>query len=180
MPKRKNLNVLPHNLTKSFFGTLRYYKLGYMGDWLSNAARQLNISEATIDVLNASIEPPELNLYPLIINIKDLRPIIEKVLVVNGFPVDFIVEAKIRTEFFNRQTYNSKIRCYPYLVDREGHKYGSGVIIEEVYEVYFDALDPKNIYPDHKNIDQERQPLTFFHKLKLFFKSETTRKNSSS
>ncbi|MDO9184868.1 MAG: hypothetical protein Q7W13_02575 [Bacteroidia bacterium] len=141
MPKKRNLNGLAHNLTKSLFGTERYFKIGYMGDWLSNAARQLNLAEATIDILNASIDPPELNIYPLIINIKELKQIIEKVLIGNGFPLDFIVEAKIRMQFLNRKTHSSSIHCFPYLIDKDGHKYESGEIIEEVYETHFDPFD---------------------------------------
>ena len=77
MPKCKNINGLPHNLTKSFFGTERYYKCGYMADWLLNAARKLQLTEATIDILNQTIHPAELNLYPLTVNLKDL-PIIRQ------------------------------------------------------------------------------------------------------
>src|SRR5690349_14165858 len=95
MAKRKTLNGLPHNLTKSLFGTERYYKYGYMADWIFYAAKRLDISEVTIDILNNTIIPNSLSLYPLIVNIKDLKVIIEKELTSNGFAKEFIVEAKI-------------------------------------------------------------------------------------
>ena len=146
MPKRRNLNGLPHNLTKSYFGTERYYKCGYMADWLLNAARRLQLTEATFDILNQTIHPTELNLYPLAINLKDLPIIIGKELKANGFPPDFIADAKIRFEFLNPNTRSKTIYCFPILVDREGHKYESGRIIEEAYEDPFDPFDPVNIY----------------------------------
>lgn len=160
MPKRKNLNGLPHNLTKSFFGTERYYKCGYMADWLLNAARKLQLTEATIDILNQTIQPSELNLYPLTINLKDLPLIIDKELKANGFPSDFITEAKIRVEFLNPNTHSKTICCFPTLTDKEGHKYEPGRIIEDAYEDKFDPFDPVNIYPD-------KPP--FFDKIKSIF-----------
>lgn len=127
-----------------------------MTDWLSNASRQLNLTEATIDILNATIEPRELNLYPLQIHIKDLKSIINSELIGNRFPTDFIVEAKIKTEFINRT-----IRCFPYIIDKDGHKYESEEIVEEALEENFDALAPENIYP-------KKQQLTFPKKIKFY------------
>jgi hypothetical protein len=157
MPKRKNLNGLPHNLTKSFFGTERYYKCGYMADWLVNAARKLQLTEATIDILNQTINPTELNLYPLTVNLKDLPIIISKELKANGFPSDFITEAKIRIEFLNPNTQSKTIYCFPTLTDKEGHKYEPERIIEDAYEDKFDPFAPVNIYPDRPS---------FFDKIK--------------
>lgn len=119
-----------------------------MADWLLNAARRLQLTEATIDILNQTIQPTELNLYPLTVNLKDLPLIIDKELKVNGFPSDFITDAKIRVEFLNPNTHNKTIYCYPTLTDREGHKYELGRIIEDAYEDEFDPFDPINIYPD--------------------------------
>lgn len=161
MPKRKNLNGLPHNLTKSFFGTKRYYKCGYMGDWLLNAARTLKLTEATIDILNHTIHPAELNLYPLTANLKDLPFIIQKELKANAFPSDYITEAKIHIKFLNPNTHSKTIYCFPILTDREGHKYEPGRIIEEAYEDKFDPFDLINIYPDK---------LSLFNKIKSIFK----------
>lgn len=152
MAKRRNLNGLPHNLTKSFFGTERYYMCGYMADWILNAARRLSLSEATIDILKEEITPKKLNLHPLLINIKDLKPIIQKELLANGFTTDFIVEAKIRIEFLNPNTHNRTIYCYPYLVDKDGHKYEPGRIIEDAFEDNFNPFDSKNIYLKRKSL----------------------------
>jgi hypothetical protein len=157
MPKRKNLNGLPHNLTKSFFGTERYYKYGYMADWLVNAARKLHLTEATIDILNQTFYPTELNLFPLTHHLKDLPNIIAKELKANGFPTDYITEAKIRVEFFNGKT----IYCFPTLTDKEGNKYEPGRIIEDAYEDEFDPFDPLNVYSNKPS---------FFDRVKSIFK----------
>jgi hypothetical protein len=161
MPKRRNLNGLPHNLTKSFFGTERYYKCGYMADWLLNAARVLNLKEATIDILQQRIEPEKLNLYPLTVNLKDLALIIGKELKANGFPPDFIAEAKIRVGFLNQGTHDKTIYCFPVLTDKEGHTYEPGRIIESAYEDKFDPFDLENSYPGKT---------TFLARLKSIFR----------
>ncbi len=131
-----------------------------MADWLLNAARRLQLTEATIDILNQTIQPTELNLYPLTVNLKDLPLIIDKELKANGFPSDFITDAKIRVEFLNPNTHNKTIYCYPTLTDKEGHKYEPGRIIEDAYEDKFDPFDPINIYPDKP---------TFFDRIKSIF-----------
>ena len=70
-----------------------------MGDWLSNAASRLKLKTATLNVMTASFEPPELNLHPLTINARDLKRIIDNELLGNGFELDFIIEAKIQFQF---------------------------------------------------------------------------------
>jgi len=151
MPKRKNLNGIPHNFTRSFFGTERYYSRGYMGDWLSNAATRLNLKEALLDVMTATFIPQELNLYPLNINAKELKPIIEKELLGNGFASDFISEAKIKFQFLAPTSNKRTINCFPYMVDKEGKRYESDKIVEDVYEIHFDPFDELNLYPTGKH-----------------------------
>jgi hypothetical protein len=132
-----------------------------MADWLLNGARKLELTEATIDILNQTIVPSELNLHPLLINLKDLKLIIEKGLKINGFPMDFITDAKIRVEFSNLNTHNQKLYCFPTLTDKEGHKYESVRIIEEAYEDKFDPFDKKNIFPNRQ--------FSFINKVKSLF-----------
>lgn len=161
MPKLKNLNGLPHNLIKSFFGTERYYICGYMADWLFNAAEKLQLKEATIDVLKQNIYPPELNLHPLIVNLKDLHSIIDKELKANGFPPDFIAVASFRVEFLYPTLQSKILHCFPTFKDKEGHTFGPERIIEEAYERPFDPFDHKLSYPYKPS---------FFDKLKSIFK----------
>jgi hypothetical protein len=147
MPKRKNLNGIPHNITKSFFGTERYYNGGYMGDWLLNGAKRLQLTKASLDVLKVSFNPTQLNIHPLTLNAKDLKTIIHKELVANGFEANFIKEATIDFQFPDPKIYKTTFYCLPYLVDKDGKRYEAGRIIEEGLEPEFDPFDELNIYP---------------------------------
>jgi len=150
MQKRKNLNGIPHNITKSFFGTERYYTCGYMGDWLLNAAKGLHLTNASLDVLQVSFSPTELNIHPLTVNAKDLKAIIDKELLANGFDVNFIKEAIIDFQFPDPEIYKTTFYCFPYLIDIEGKRYEAGRIIEEGLERKFDPFDELTIFPRKK------------------------------
>jgi hypothetical protein len=136
MPKRRNLNGLPHNLTKSYFGTLRYDGGGYMADWLLKSAQPLNVREVTLDILTASIEPKQVEKPPLLYHLSELQKILRNELHKNGFQEDFIVEAKIRVEIPNSNIYSRTLYCYPILIDKEGRKYETRRIIETAYETF--------------------------------------------
>ena len=152
MPRRRTLNGIPHNITQSFFyGPNRFYGCGYMADWLSNAARKLNLDKASLNVLTATFKPIELNLLPLTFNAKSLEEIIDKELSANGFEKDFIAEAYIDFEFLNPNIFRKGIYCFPYLIDKEGRRYESGRIIVESYEPDFDPFDERNINPKDKD-----------------------------
>ncbi|MCC2545461.1 hypothetical protein LJY25_03320 [Hymenobacter sp. BT175] len=146
MGKHKLLNGLPHNLVKSYFSTLNHYWSGYMADWLTNAARELKISEARIDILNEKLEPAELNIYPLLVYLKSLKPIIARNLEVHGFPPDFITEATIKVVFPSPITHSQTIYCYGYLVDQEGRHYESGRVIEDALEAPFNPFAMGSLY----------------------------------
>jgi hypothetical protein len=163
MPKRRNLNGIPHNITQSFFGTERYYSCGYMGDWLLNAARRLNLKKASLNVLTATFNPQELNIRPLTMNAATLKEIIDKELLKNGFETGFIVEAHIDFEFPDPRLYRTTIYCFPYIVDKEGKRYQAKRVVGEGLEPDFDPFDEKNIYP------ARQQPKSLFDKLKNLF-----------
>jgi len=132
MPKRRNLNGLPNNLVRSYFSTINYYKCGHIADWLVNAARILELTEATIDILNETIKPDELNkLLPLKSYLYYLRYLIKEDLKKNEFPSDFITEAIIKVEFLNQATNPHSIYCYPSLTDKEGHKYEPAELLNQ-------------------------------------------------
>ncbi len=147
MPRRRNLNGIPHNITQSFFGTERYYSCGYMGDWLLNAARQLNLTKASLNVLQVSFNPTELNILPLTLNAKSLKEIVYKELSANGFDKDFIKEVHIDFQFPDPKLYRTTIYCFPFLIDKEGRRYETGRVIAEALEPNFDAFDELNIHP---------------------------------
>ena len=131
MAKRNNLYGITHNITKSFFGTERYYNGGYMGDWLLNAAKRLHLKKASLDVLQVSFNPVQLNIRPLTINAKDLKVIIDKELLANGFDANFIKEAVIDFQFPDPKIYTTTFYCFPYLVDINGKRYEAGQIMKK-------------------------------------------------
>lgn len=116
-----------------------------MADWLLNAARKLNLSEASLDVLTATFQPPELNIRPLTLSAWALKGIIDKELLANGFDVNFITEACIDFKFLDPNIFRNGIYCFPYLIDKEGRRYKSKRIIAESYEPYFDPFIESNI-----------------------------------
>jgi len=141
MPRRRTINGLPHNLTKSYFGTLRYSGRGYMADWLFNAARILHVQTVTLDIMNSTIDPKELEKLPLMDHLKNLKTIIQKELSQNGFDGDFIVDAKIKVLIPDFDIYAQTLYCYPELIDKEGRRYAPGRIIESAYEQNFDPFE---------------------------------------
>jgi hypothetical protein len=145
MPKRKNLNGLPHNLTKSYFGTLRYYGSGYMADWLLNGARNLRVDTVTLDILNSTIDPSEMEKLPLMYHLKDLKKILEKELKLSGFETNFIVDAKIKVEIPDSNIYSKTLYCYPKLIDIEGRHYETGRLVESAYEQNFDPFEQRTL-----------------------------------
>jgi hypothetical protein len=146
MPKRKNLNGLPHNLTKSYFGTLRYYGSGYMADWLLNAAIDLKVDTVSLDIINSTIDPREMEKLPLMYHLKDLKNILDNELIRNGFQTNFIVSAKIRVEIPEYNIDAKTLYCYPELTDIEGRQYKAGRIIETAYEQKFEPFAQRTLF----------------------------------
>ena len=152
MGKRKSINGLPHNITKSFFGHERFYSCGLMSDWLLNAARQLNLSTASLNVLQVSFIPTTLNITPLTLNAKSLKEIIDKELLENGFDLNFIKEAHIDFQFPNPNLYATTIYCFPYLIDKDGKRYESRRLIAEALESKFDPFEELKILAAIKDL----------------------------
>ena len=62
----------------SYLSTFGYYDGGYMADWLNYIAREKNIKEIEIDILNSKIEPTETDIKPLKADLSKLREILNK------------------------------------------------------------------------------------------------------
>ncbi len=120
MSQKKRLKGLPHDLVKSYFATDKYCVCGYMADWLLNTAQQLNIDEVTIDIINETYIPNELNFHPFTYELPFLKAIIERTLTHNGFGKDFIIEAKMLVGF---RMESRELVCNSWVMDRENNKY---------------------------------------------------------
>jgi hypothetical protein len=141
MPQKKRLNGLPYDLIKSYFATDKYCVCGYMADWMLNTARRLNVDEITIDIINQTHIPSELNFHPFTYELPFLKAIIERTLTHNGFDKDFIIEAKITVEFLKE---SKELTCHAWLVDRESNKYSVGPLTELSYCEEFNPFDLKD------------------------------------
>ena len=84
-----------------------------MADWLLNAARNLRVDTVTLDILNSTIDPSEMEKLPLLYHLKDLRNILVKELIQNGFDTNFIVSAKIKVEIPDNSIYSKTLYCFP-------------------------------------------------------------------
>lgn len=146
MPKRRDLNGLPHDLTKSFFSTLRYDN-GYMADWILNGARSLQLNTITLDLLNTVIDPSEMEKPPLLYHLADLKNMLEKNLMQNGFPSGFIIYARIKVEIPRKDMYARTLYCYPEIRDKDGRVYKCRRIIEQAYEMKHNPYDRVPFFP---------------------------------
>ena len=119
---------------------MRYYDRGYMADWLLNTANGLRVNKVTLDILKSTIDPKEMEVFPLIFHLKDLKNILLNELTKNGFDQHFLIDAKIIVEIPDRNIYSKTLYCYPELTDIMGRKYKTGRLIETAYEEKFDSL----------------------------------------
>lgn len=137
MAKTKILNGLSYSLAHSYFSTINYYSKGYMSDWIVNSAFDIGIDNVQIDILNKEIFPKELMIRPLLINLDDLKHIIDKTVKSNDLPADFIKEAK----FDIKVTKDRQIICSNFTIGENGRIYKSKDYIEQSYE-RFPAINP--------------------------------------
>lgn len=108
-----------------------------MADWIWNSAMEKGISELTIDFLNDSVEPKELEIKPILAYLSDLRETIKKTLRNEKFDSDFIVSGKF--EIFISKKYESMklLSCTATLIDKEGKSYIGKTYTEKAYEDKF-------------------------------------------
>jgi hypothetical protein len=134
--RMKKLNGLPHNLTQSFFSTLRYFQSGYMEDWIFYAAKISKIKLVRLDIISSTVIPKEFNFSALVTNLKSLKKMMGREINIIGLPDDFIKEAKITITIpdFKEKLIFAKTK----LVDKAGIMYetkslpfGSGSIEPE-------------------------------------------------
>ncbi|PIA77425.1 hypothetical protein BFR04_08230 [Gaetbulibacter sp. 4G1] len=159
MGKTRNLNGIPGNLALSYLSTLGYYDGGYMADWLNFIARDKNVKEIEIDILNSGIEPKETDIKPLKADLKKLRGILEKELSNNGFEMDFIKKAVMKFEIpIDNSRFKNTVYCYPFIEDENGKIYKPKKrIIETAYEVDFNPIKKSRMKTKKNWIDRIKE-----------------------
>lgn len=101
-----------------------------MSDWIVNSALDVGVDKVQIDILNKVIYPKKLMIKPLLINLENLKLIVDKTLKSNNLPIDFINEAK----FDIKITKDRQIICTNYTVGDNGRIYRSKDYVEQSYE----------------------------------------------
>ena len=127
MTQTEVLNSLIHNLAKYYFSKENYHNKGYVYDWLINAATELNKSFIRIDILNKRIRPSKMEIEPLMIYLKRLEPVLDRILISNKMPDDYLKEAVFELTI---DKYKRKITCDGYVIDKYDRRHRS-----EPYEV---------------------------------------------
>jgi hypothetical protein len=120
MPKKRNLNGLPNSLEQRYFSTLFWWEKAYMADWIWNAANEKEVTDIEIDILHDTVFPKELEIRPIIAQLNRLRETMKKVLNNNGFPTDFIVDAKFKIYISQKYKAMQLLTCQAVLIDKEG------------------------------------------------------------
>jgi len=148
MGKTRNLNGIPESLAASYLSTLKYYRKGYMADWLNSVASKMKIYDIKIDLLNDSIHPKECQIKPLLAWNENLRDIIYKTLINNKFEPNFINRAELKFEIRSKKSIpNNIVNCYPELEDKNGKIYSlTEPYSEQAYERLFNPFkvtDPR-------------------------------------
>jgi hypothetical protein len=140
MAKKRNLNGLPNSLEQRYFSTLFYYHRAYMADWIWNAAHAKGISDIEIDILNDTVAPRQLQIKPIIAQLKELRETIQLTLMKQQFPPGFIAQAvfKISIDPTDRFRY---FTCIPSVTDIEGKVYEGKKYTEQAMEDPFDVFE---------------------------------------
>jgi len=142
MAKKKNLNGIPNNLIQQYFSTLFYYDKGYMADWIWNAAKEKNISDIQIDIINKTVTPKDLQIQPLTAQLIKLQQTIRKELVNNGFSYDFIVKGKFEIYISPENKVQKTFDVSVTLEDKDGKNYRSKPHAEIAYEEDFQVFKP--------------------------------------
>ena len=132
MAKPRLINGLPHDLVQSFFSTLNYWEKGYMSDWIVNAAQGLKIQKIRIDIVNKAIDPKEIEIKPILYNIKELDKIIDKVLLNAGLTRRFIQQAYFDIDIFD----DRYLKCQTIIIAEDGKIYQAKDYIEKSFEIF--------------------------------------------
>ena len=137
MGKRRNLNGLANTLEQRYFSTLFWYEKAYMADWIWHAAHEKSVSDVVIDILQNTVDPKVLAIRPIIVHLPLLRETITRTLETNGFPPDFITDARLIIHISESHRTARQLTCKTNLTDQEGHLYEGRTYTEQAYEDRF-------------------------------------------
>lgn len=109
-----------------------------MSDWILNASSEIGISELTIDFINDTVEPKELETKPILAHLPTLRETIFVTLKNENFESDFIKSGIFKMELSEKYNF---LNCTAILIDKEGKQYIGKTYTEFSYENKFKVLN---------------------------------------
>ncbi len=91
------LKGIVHDLAHSFTSLMNYHPGidNYIGEYIACNMAKLGINKVEIDVMNISVDPPELALKPILESIEVYRDFLEDLLEKSGRTIDDIKSARI-------------------------------------------------------------------------------------
>lgn len=127
---KRNLSGLPGNLALSYLSSKGCEGYGAMADWLHYAAKNNNIKEITVDVLNETTLPSEAKIPHLINPLPKLKEMISTNLKKHNIEASFITKAILR---FEVDMDGRQVVCFSEIEDQGGKTYrGKKKITEQV------------------------------------------------
>ena len=113
-----------------------------MSDWILNAASEIGISELTIDLINETVKPKEMEIKPILAHLPSLRETIHITLKNENFESDFIKRGVFKMEFSEKYNF---LNCTAILTDKDGKEYIGKTYTEYSYEDKFKVFEPNII-----------------------------------
>ena len=120
MARIKSLNGLPNEIVQKYISTMMYYDKGYMPDWINKRLKELNISNAEIDILNGTSVPSEFIIEPIIYYFPKLRDHMQRRLIQFGFESNYITQGIFKINITNMDAAFSSISIQCILTTKEG------------------------------------------------------------
>lgn len=108
-----------------------------MADWIWHTATKNNIDTVEIDIINEKINPPAVQIRPIVSQLHRLRETIKNVLTSNDFPPDFIVQATFQIKILKDSKRPRYLEIKSITVDKHGKIYEGQPFKEEAYENSF-------------------------------------------
>jgi len=140
MGKRRNLKGLPNSLEQRYFSGLFWWHKACMADWIWNSANEKGITDIEIDILQDTVIPKEIEIEPITSQLKDLRFTITRTLESNGFPNDFIINAKFKIFISQKYKPIRLLTCQGIITDKDGHVYEGKIYTETAFQTPFEVF----------------------------------------
>ena len=122
-----------------------YYRGGYMEDWIWSAAKENNVSNIEIDILQKKVIPKSIEITPITAQLPLLEETINRELTVNGFSTGFFRSAKFEIYISDENKTKNIFHCIATLEDNDGKVYTSKRYTQLAPTIHLPAYKPSLI-----------------------------------